>query len=326
MSGDGGAKPGDEAAKPAAAAKSADAAKPAKTTDKAAAKPAEPAKPAKAAEPAKPAGPVVPKAPPWWRALRAEPPAHLRAVLGLAMVFLVAALWWITTRGEAEFRIISPSRLPSPGEVMGEIGTLRQRALGDSIIDTLERVFVGVGLAAIVGVGAGVIASANRGIGAVLNPLVIFLRSVPMGALFPLTLLLFSEQRQKTMFLFLALVAFVFSDTVKAMMSVPERFVETAQTLGASRFQIIRKVLVPLALPDIITSLRFQFGLALGYVMLAEEYNTRYGLGQMINMSQRLGPTEHVYLLLLLIAVLAFGIDLVLRTIQRGLFAWRKDL
>ncbi|HSK02715.1 MAG TPA: ABC transporter permease subunit, partial [Kofleriaceae bacterium] len=262
----------------------------------------------------------------WWRALRAEPPAHLRAVFGLAMVAALVALWWFVTRGEAEFRIISPSRLPSPGEVAGEVDSLGQRALGDSIIDTLERVFIGVGLAALVGVGAGIFASANRGVGAVLNPLVIFLRSVPMGAMLPLTLLLFSEERQTTMFLFLALVGFVFSDTVQAMMSVPERFVETAQTLGASRFQIVRKVLVPLALPDIITSLRFQFGLALGYVMLAEELNVRIGLGQMINVSQRLGPTEHVYLLLLLIAVLAFGIDLILRTLQRGVFAWRKDL
>jgi ABC-type nitrate/sulfonate/bicarbonate transport system permease component len=335
-SGDGGeessAEPASAAESAQAAAKAAEPAEPAKPAAKAAepAKPAaEPAKAkpaAKTAEPARPAAPAVPKAPPWWRALRAEPPAHLRAALGLSMVGLVLLLWWLVTRGEAEFRIISPARLPSPGEVVGEIGSLRQRALGDSIMDTLERVFVGVGLAAIVGVGAGVISSANRGIGALVNPLVIFLRSVPMGALFPLTLLLFSEQRQKTMFLFLAIVAFVFSDTVKAMMTVPERFIETAQTLGASRLQIIRKVLVPLALPDIITSLRFQFGLALGYVMLAEEYNTRFGLGQMINMSQRMGPTEHVYLLLVLIAVLAFGIDLILRTLQRGLFTWRRDL
>jgi len=340
VSSDGGAKSGDEGGKPAAEPATAEpAAEPAKAepaaepaTAKPAAKPAEPAKPAKPAKateptkPARPAAPVVPTAPPWWRTLRGEPPAHIRAVLGLAMVALVLALWWVVTRGEPEFRIISPARLPSPGEVIGETSSLRQRALSESIVDTLERVFIGVGLAAIVGVGAGVIAAANRGIGALLNPLVIFLRSVPMGALFPLTLLLFSEHRQKTMFLFLAIVAFVFSDTVKAMMTVPERFIETAQTLGASRLQIIRKVLVPLALPDIITSLRFQFGLALGYVMLAEEYNTRFGLGQMINMSQRLGPTEHVYLLLVLIAMLAFGIDLVLRTLQRGLFTWRKDL
>ncbi|HWU86010.1 MAG TPA: ABC transporter permease [Kofleriaceae bacterium] len=299
--------------------------------DKPATKPADAAKPADGAKPAsapaKPAAAALPEAPPWWRALRAEPPSHLRAAFGLAMIGAILLLWWLVTRGDPVDRIISPSKIPSPSEVFGSFGSLRDRSLGESIMSTLERVFVGVGLAALVGVGAGVLASANRGLGAALNPLVIFLRSVPMGALIPLTLLLFSDgARQKTMFLFLALVGFVFSDTVKAMMSVPERFVETAQTLGASRLQIIRKVLVPLALPDIITSLRFQFGLALGYVMLAEEINVQYGLGQMITNSQRQGLTEHVYLLVFLIAVLAFGIDLVLRTIQRGVFAWRKDL
>jgi taurine transport system permease protein len=269
----------------------------------------------------------VPTAPPWWRALRAEPPGHLRAAFGLATVGLLALLWWLVTRGEPIERIISPVRLPSPGEVVGSSSALLQRNLGESTMATLERVVVGVGLAAVVGIAAGVLAAANRGIGAALSPLVIFLRSVPMGALIPLTLLLFSDgARQKTMFLFLALVGFVFSDTLKAMMSVPERYVETAQTLGASRFQIIRKVLVPLALPDIVTSLRFQLGLALGYVMLAEEINVQYGLGQMINASQRMGLPAQVYLLVIFIALLAFALDLLLRTLQRGLFQWRRDL
>ena len=82
------------------------------------------------------------------------------------------------------------------------------------------------------------------------------------------------------MFIFLAIVPFVFSDTMKAVSLVPERYVETAQTLGASQLaDHLRKVLVPLALPDIITSIRFQFGLALGYIMLAEAIDAPAGLG-----------------------------------------------
>src|SRR4030095_1530161 len=101
-----------------------------------------------------------------------------------------------------------------------------------------------------------------------------------MGALIPLTLLLFADgEKQKTMFIFLAIVPFVFSDTVKAISIVPERYGETAQPLGATNLQIVRKVLVPLALPDIITSLRFQLGLALGYIMLAEGVIIERGLG-----------------------------------------------
>ena len=271
--------------------------------------------------------PGPPKPPPWYKTLRADPPAHIRTILGVGFIVLLFFVWWLVTRGAPTERIISPSKLPSPGEVFGSFGRLVDRALTASIMDTLERVFKGVGLAAFVGIVLGVIAASNRGVGSTLEPLVIFLRSVPMGALIPLTLLLFGDgEKQKWMFIFLAVVPFVFSDTVKAISIVPERYVETAQTLGASRLQIIRKVLVPLALPDIITSLRFLLGLALGYIMLVEVINTPHGLGTLLTTSERQGLSEHIYLLLFVIALIAFTLDLLLRTLQRGVFAWRKDL
>jgi ABC-type nitrate/sulfonate/bicarbonate transport system permease component len=287
-----------------------------------------------------------PQAPPWYRTLRADPPAPIRLALALGLIAVVLAVWWFVTRGydvQMAFngrtkvldfkiipsvdRIVAIGKIPSPGEVFFSIDTLIDRELSKHAFATLQRVAFGVGMAAFFGVLVGVLAASYRGVNAALAPLVIFLRSVPMGAMIPLTLMLFGDgESQKTRFIFLAIVPFVFSDTVKAVSIVPERYVETAQTLGASRFQIIRKVLVPLALPDIITSLRFQFGLALGYIMLAEEINTDYGLGKLINGSQRQGLYEHVYMTLFVIAALAFLIDYLLRTIQRGVFSWRKDL
>jgi ABC-type nitrate/sulfonate/bicarbonate transport system permease component len=269
----------------------------------------------------------VPVAPPWWKRLRAEPSFPLRMAIGGIAVAVVLAIWWFLTHGPVVERTISPSKLPSPGEVLDSWSKMEGRGLTDSILTTLWRVFLGVGLAAVVGVILGVLSGASRGVSAALAPIVIFLRSVPMGALVPLTLLLFSTgEKQKVMFIFLAVFPFVFSDALKAVSIVPERYVETAQTLGASNRQIILKVLVPLALPDIITSLRFQVGLALGYVTLAEAIDTETGLGVLLNGSQREGPYEHVYLLLFIIAILAFAIDLTLRTLQRGVFAWRRDL
>lgn len=273
------------------------------------------------------AEPPIPDAPPWYRQLRADPPVTIRLVLGAALVFLVLGVWWFLTRGPVVERIISPVKLPSPGEVFGSFGRLWDRELVHNTIDTLVRVLKGTFMAAIVGVTVGVLAASHRGVNAAVAPLVIFLRSVPMGALVPMTLMMFGDgEGQKSMFIFLAIVGFVFADTVKAVSVVPERFVETALTLGASRFQIIRKVLVPLALPDIITSLRFQFGLSLGYIMLVEAINAEFGLGKLINVSRTKGPFEHVYLLLFVIAFIAFGLDLLLRTLQRGAFPWRKDL
>ncbi len=317
-------EPGKPApAKPAPAA----AAKPAAA--KVEAKPAE--KPAPAAKP-KQVEPVedpnkIPEAPPWYKTLRGDPPALTKTVLGVGLIAFMFLVWYLLTLGDPVNRIVSPSKLPSPFEVFGSFGRLMDRNLIESILDTLQRVLTGVGLAALVGVSLGVIAGAHRGIGATVMPLVIFLRSVPMGALTPLTLMLFGDgEKQKSLFLFLAIVPFVFSDSLKAISIVPERYVETAQTLGASRLQIMRKVLVPLALPDIITSLRFQFGLGLGYITLAEQIDTERGLGALITGSEKRGLFEHIYLLLFVIAFLAFMIDLLLRTLQRGSFPWRKDL
>lgn len=268
----------------------------------------------------------VPAPPPWWRTLRADPPFQIRIALGVGFIGLILLVWWILTRGDATSAIVSPSTLPPPGTVFGSFGSLSGNLL-DAILATLERVLLGLLLATIVGVVLGVLAGAHRGVSAAIAPLVVFLRSVPMGALLPLMLMMFATgEKQKVMFIFFAIVAFVFSDTVKAISIVPERYVETALTLGASNRQILLKVLVPLALPDIITSLRFQFGLALGYVMIAEAIATPSGLGVMLNTNERMGNIEQEWALLFVIALLAFSIDHLIRYLQRGTFAWRRDL
>ncbi len=273
-----------------------------------------------------PSGPDVPARPPWWHTLRADPPFPIRIAIGAGLIALIFLVWWFVTRGDAISAIVSPSKLPSPGAVVRSFGSLGNN-LSDGVIATLGRVLGGVLLAALVGVVLGVLAGTNRAVGSAVAPLVIFLRSIPMGALLPLMLMLFATgEKQKIMFIFFAIVPFVFSDTVKAISLVPERYVETAQTLGASNRQILRKVLVPLALPDIITSLRFQFGLALGYVMLAEAIATTSGLGVMLNTNQRQGNIEQNYALLFIIALLAFMLDLLIRFFQRGIFQWRRDL
>jgi len=273
-----------------------------------------------------PSKPATPAPPPWWRTLRADPPFPIRIAIGAGLIALVFLVWWFVTRGDAITAIVSPSKLPSPGAVIRSFGALGDN-LSDGIVSTLERVVGGVLLAAVIGVVLGVFAATNRAIGSAVAPVVIFLRSIPMGALLPLMLMLFATgEKQKVMFIFFAIVPFVFSDTVKAISIVPQRYIETAQTLGASNRQILGKVLVPLALPDIITSLRFQFGLALGYVMLAEAIATSSGLGVMLNTNQRQGNIEQNYALLFIIALLAFMIDFLIRFFQRGVFQWRSDL
>jgi len=103
---------------------------------------------------------------------------------------------------------------------------------------------------------------------------------------------------------------------------VHDRYVETAQTLGATARQVIGKVLIAQALPNIYNSLRSLFGLAFGYIMLAELINAKYGLGYLLSTSQRRGLTEHIILILMIIGLLAYGIDRLLYWFQVRLFPY----
>jgi len=249
-----------------------------------------------------------------------------RRLIGVGALGFVVLVWWLATRGlGAEDRLISPVILPSPREVIRSFPSLLyERGLLQSIAATLKRVLVGFGLAALVGVPLGIAAGSWRVVEAAGAPLALFGRNLPVAALIPLTILWFGiDETQKVMFIFIATVPFVYSDAASAIAGVPDRYVETAQTLGASSFQIVRKVLVALALPDIYSSLRHLFGLAFGYIMLAELINAQHGLGYLLMTSQRRGLSEHIILILIVIGLLAFGIDRLLFWVERGLFPYR---
>jgi ABC-type nitrate/sulfonate/bicarbonate transport system permease component len=261
-------------------------------------------------------------------ALRWPPGPVAGKVLGLVSVALVVVIWFLATSGPTpEERLVSPVILPSPTEVTRSAASLwNERALMASIVATLRRVLIGFGLAVMVGVPLGIAAGSWRMLDAAAAPLALFGRNVPVAALIPLTILWFGiDETQKIAFIFIACLPFVYSDAVRSIVSVPDRYVETAQTLGATPMQVVWKVLVALSLPDIYKSLRSLFGMAFGYIMLAELINAEHGLGYLLSTSQRRGLSEHIILILLVIGALAFSIDRFLLWMQRGLFPHRVE-
>jgi NitT/TauT family transport system permease protein len=245
--------------------------------------------------------------------------------LGAACVAAFLLLWTLLTAGAVENRVLSPITLPSPAEVAGQLRSLWfDAALTRSTLWSLGRIVVGFGLAALIGIPLGIAAGCFRSFEAFLGPPTLFLRNVPVAALIPLTLVWFGlGETQKVFFIFIATVGFVIFDTTRAVLDVDQRFVETAYTLGANRRDVIRKVLIPLAMPDITNSLRLLFGVAFGYIVLAELIDAKFGLGYIIQVAQRRGPREHIYLVLVIISLLAFGIDRALWSAQKRLFPYR---
>lgn len=249
-------------------------------------------------------------------------------VFGSLSILLFFAVWWFLTRGEPEERIISPASLPSPRETFATFHSLWfDRALTRNLVVTLKRVMLGFALAFAVGVPLGILAGCFSWFRMFLAPVVIFGRNIPLAALIPLTFIFFGVgETQKVMFIFIACVAFVIADAALAISDVSTRYLDTAYTLGANTWQSIIKVLVPLAMPTILDSARLLFGLAFGYIMLAEliRFGDEVGgVGNLILMSQRRGPREHIFLIVLIIPVVALILDRVFYWVQRQLFPHR---
>jgi NitT/TauT family transport system permease protein len=260
--------------------------------------------------------------------LRGTIPPWLAVAMALSCVLAVWLAWTLATAGEPEERAVSRTVLPSPSETFSRFEELWfDRALTRNVLVTLRRVVLGFGLAVVVGIPLGILCGCFALMQAFFVPLSIFGRNIPLAALIPLTFSAFGVgELQKVMFIFLACVMFVVSDVATAIRDVEERYVDTAWTLGARKRQIVTKVLVPLAMPSAFNSMRVLFGLAFGYIMLAELVKLGGeigGLGDIINQSQRRGLTEHIVLVLILIPFVALGVDRLLWTLQRSLFPHR---
>jgi ABC-type nitrate/sulfonate/bicarbonate transport system permease component len=262
-------------------------------------------------------------------ALRRDIPRWKAVIFGMVCIAICGGIWWYLTRGATvEERILNKNTIPSPAETFADLRSLwYDGGLSRNAIASLTRVTLGFALAAILGIPLGILCGSYPWMKSFLAPVTIFGRNIPIAALIPITYAVFGTgEYQKMMFIFIACVAFIIDDTATAISDVSDRYIDTAYTLGANQWQIIFKVIVPLAMPNIFNSLRLLFGLAFGYIMLVESVtnaDTSGGLGYIILNAQHRSLPGWIILVLLIIPILALAIDRVLFWIQRQLFPYQ---
>jgi NitT/TauT family transport system permease protein len=254
-------------------------------------------------------------------------PDWMRWGFGTIPIALILLAWFLVTTGAAEERIISPTILPSPLEVARSFPELWfDRALARNLLISLGRVVSGFALAVAVTFPLGLFMGSFTRVKAAFSPLSVLGAYLPIPALVPLTLSLFGTgELQKVLFLSLAFAIYLLPLIVAAVDGVDDMYLKTAYTLGANRPQTVRKVLLPLAWPDIFRALRMGFGVGWSYILLAEMVDIGKGVGGLVITSQRRGPREHIYLILLCIVALAFLTDKLWAMTERKLFPYRQE-
>ncbi len=257
--------------------------------------------------------------------IREEIPAWQAWLLGILPVAVLLLLWALVTTGAPEERVISPTILPSPSEVVRSFPLLWfERALTRNLAVSFARVVEGFALALVVSFPLGVLMGSFTKVKAAFTPLTIFAAYLPIPTLVPLTLSLFgTAELQKVVFLALAFSIYLVPLFVAAVDAVDDTYLKTAYTLGATKGQAVSRVLLPISWPDIWQAMRLGFGVGWSYILLAEMVDVGRGLGGIIITSQRRGPREHIYLVLVFIVLVAFLTDKVWATAGRWLFPYR---
>jgi len=263
---------------------------------------------------------------PGWLKIRERIDLRLRIVLGVIPILIVLGLWFFLTWGTAESRAISPLILPSPLEVVRSFPSLWFNAeLSRSIVASFGRVVVGFAIGLALAFPLSMLMGSFTKIKAAFEPTSVFLSYLPIPALVPLTMSIFGiGETQKAMFLALAFFIYLLPLFVKAVEEVDNVYLQTAYTLGASRWEAITKVLLPMALPQIVHAMRLGFGVGWTYIILAEMVAADRGLGQIIIIAQRRGPREHIYLVLVVIVLIAYLTDKLWEELHRSLFPYLR--
>ncbi|MBP1623342.1 MAG: cmpB [Acidobacteria bacterium] len=272
---------------------------------------------------------MIPK---WFAEIRGQVPSGVSVFLGLIPLIFLLVFWWLLTRGIPEERVLGPTILPSPSEVVQSLGDLLgtadpdNRNLFDHIAISLRRVALGFILGLAVALPFGILMGSFGTARSTFAPVVTASGYIPIATLVPLTMSWFGlDESQKVVFLALAFCIFLLPMVVRAVDSVPEIYLRTAYTLGASRWHIIRRVLVPIALPDIWHSMRLAFGIGWSYLVLAEVVVKSGGLGDLIDTARRRAMSGRVYLVIVIITVIAWVADLIWARLGTLIFPYRRS-
>ncbi|PKL50974.1 MAG: hypothetical protein CVV42_01345 [Candidatus Riflebacteria bacterium HGW-Riflebacteria-2] len=235
----------------------------------------------------------------------------------------------ITYRYEVvETRKFPPVIIPSPGEVSRSLPSLwSQRNLPMNMLYSFLRVGAGFLVAFLVAFPMALLMGTFSKLKSLFSPLMLFGGYLPIPALVPLTMILFgTTEKQKIMFLALGFTIYLLPLFVKALEEVDNVYLQTGYTLGATRYDVLNRILLPIALPNMFDAMRIGFGVGWGYIILAEMVDMgSSGVGTLILTSQRRGPREDIYLVLIAIVVLAFITDKIWDKVDRELFPYRRQ-
>ena len=200
----------------------------------------------------------------------------------------------------------------------------RNISLWEHVGTSVKRVLLGVIIGALVGIPLGFAMGLNSVARGLFDPIVEFIRPIPPLALIPLVILwLGIDEVAKIFLLFLAALFIMLIAARAGVSSVQISKVHAAYSLGASKFQVLRYVILPNALPEIFTGFRTSMGVCWGTLVAAELVAADQGVGSMMMIAKNFLQTDVVVIGIIIIGAIGFAIEMFMRLLERWLIPWK---
>lgn len=258
-----------------------------------------------------------------WRRWLAQPRS-----LSLATIVALIALWWLVTA----LQLAPPLFLPAPQAVLGKLYQVATAGYMDATLwqhlgASLTRIAIALLAAGLTAMPLGVLLGRNARARAVCDPIIEFYRPLPPLAYLPLIVIWFGiGELSKILLIYLAIFAPVVIATTAGVGAVAPDRVRAAQALGATPRQVLWHVVLPNALPDILTGVRIGLGAGWSTLVAAELIAATRGLGFMVQSAANFLVTDVVVLGILIIGAVAVGLELLIRALQRRLTPWQGKI
>lgn len=243
-----------------------------------------------------------------------------KALIGTASTLALLLLW----EGASRSGLYSDRFLPAPSVVLSTLWTMIfERDLLYHAGVSMLRVWVAFGIAAAMAVPIGILMGSFRSVGAALEPVIDFIRYLPVPALVPLSIIWFGVGETTKIFLlwlgtFFQLVLLVADDVRR----VPQEYHETAMTVGAPDARRLIDVSLPAMLPTLVDNMRITLGWCWTYLIIAEIVAANSGLGFVIWQARRFFQTPEVMAGVVTIGIIGLVTDQAIRALHRRRFGY----
>src|SRR5580700_269215 len=266
------------------------------------------------------------------RDARGEPARHVMTRRGLLRLISPVALL-LLWQGESALGIVSQQKLPPPSEVWStavSLITTNSPAYGtlqDAMLVSLERVAIGFGVGATAGILLALVTGLSQFGEYAADPPMQMLRTLPLFGLIPVFIVWFGiGELPKVLLIALGAAIPLYLNTFAGIRNVDAKLAEAGQSLGLTRAEMIRHIILPGALPQMLVGLRQSLGVAWLALVVAEQINANAGLGFMISQATQFLRNDVIIVALLVYCVLGLLTDALVRLLERRALAWRRGL